>query len=167
VALGLVLIAGVAFFLADTNVLAHLFSDPREFTGRTEIWRAEIAYIRDHPLFGAGFGTFAGTGNVPLLSKYIGGWVTEAANGHNGYLQLLVTVGGIGFVLALVALIVSPMIGFWRRGALGEKALLFALFVFLVLHNLMETDFFEGDGVAWVAYLLMLAMLGDLRKTPP
>jgi exopolysaccharide production protein ExoQ len=164
VAIGLVLVAGIAFVLADTNVLARLFSDPREFTGRTEIWRAEIAYIRDHPLFGAGFGTFAGTGNVPLLSKYIGGWVTEAANGHNGYLQLLVTVGGIGFVLAFVALIVSPVIDFWRRGVLGEKAIQFTLFVFLVLHNLMETDFLEGDGVAWVAYLVMLAMLGNLRR---
>lgn len=165
IATGLVLTAGVVLYVADQNVVTHLFSDPREFTGRTEIWRAEIAYIRDHPLFGAGFGTFAGTGNVSPLYKYIGGWVTEAANGHNGYLQLLVTVGGIGFVLAIVSLVVVPLVDFWRRGALGEKAILFSLFVFLVLHNLMETDFLEGDGVAWVAYLLMLAMLRTSRRT--
>jgi hypothetical protein len=36
--------------------------------------------------------------------------------------------------------------------------------VFLLLHNVMETDFLEGDGVTWVAYLLMLAMLGDLSR---
>jgi exopolysaccharide production protein ExoQ len=165
VALGLVLIAGTVLFLADQNVVTRLFSDPQQFTGRTQIWNAEIAYIRDHPLFGSGFGTFAGTGGVSPLAPYVGGWVSsDAANGHNGFLQLLVTVGGVGFGLAMVALVVLPLIDFWRRGALGSKAVLFALFVFLVLHNLMETDFLEGDGVAWVGYLLMLAMLGNLRK---
>jgi O-antigen ligase len=165
VATGVLLIAGTVFFFSDQTLFTRLFSDPQQFTGRTQIWNAEIAYIRDHPLFGAGFGTFAGTGGVSPLARYVGGWVSsEAANGHNGYLQLLVTVGGIGFILAMVALIVMPAIQFWRRGALAEKPVLFALFVFLVLHNLMETDFLEGDGVAWVSNLLMLAVLGAMRR---
>ena len=37
--------------------------------------------------------------------------------------------------------------------------MLFALFVFLVLHNFMESDFLEGDGVSWAAFLLVLAAL--------
>jgi len=93
--------------------------------------------------------------------------VSEASHGHNGYLQILVTVGAVGFVLAFAALIAAPAIAFWRRGDTGTKALLFALFVFLVLHNLMETDFLEGDGVAWVAYLMMLAMLYRLDRVRP
>jgi exopolysaccharide production protein ExoQ len=167
VAMGLVLIAGIVLSLADQGVIARLISDPQQFTGRTQIWNAEIAYIRDHPLFGAGFGTFADTGGVSPLAHYVGGWVSsDAANGHNGFLQLLVTVGGVGFVLAMVALIVLPLADFWRRGQVPEKSVLFALFVFLVLHNLMETDFLESDGVAWVANLLVLAMLGRLRRGP-
>jgi O-antigen ligase len=161
-----VLTATIVVFVADSGAIAKLFSDPQQFTGRTEIWRAEIAYIRDHPLFGAGFGTFSDTGTVSPLYHYIGGWVTAASHGHNGYLQLLVTIGGIGFALAFVALIVNPLIDFWRRGALAAKALLFSLFVFLALHNLMETDFLQGDGVTWVAFLLMLGMLGNLRRAP-
>jgi O-antigen ligase len=165
VALGLVLIAAIVFFSADQGLVNRLFSDPQQFTGRTQIWSAQIAYIRDHLLFGSGFGTFAGTGGVSPLARYVSGWVSsDVANGHNGFLQLLVTVGGIGFVLAMLALVVMPALQFWRRGALAEKSVLFALFVFLVLHNLMETDFLEGDGVAWVAYLLMLAMLGNLKR---
>ena len=166
VATALVLTAAIVWFVADSGAIAKLFSDPQQFTGRTEIWRAEIAYIRDHPLFGAGFGTFSDTGTVSPLYRYIGGWVTAASHGHNGYLQLLVTIGGIGFVLAFVALIVEPLIDFWRRGDLAAKALLFSLFVFLALHNLMETDFLQGDGVTWVAFLLILAMLGNLRRAP-
>jgi exopolysaccharide production protein ExoQ len=165
-AAGLALTAATAFFIADSGAITRLFSDPQQFTGRTEIWRAELAYIRDHPLFGAGFGTFADTGTVSPLYRYVGGWVTGASHGHNGYLQLLVTVGGLGFALAFAALIVVPMVEFWRRGEVALKALLFSLFVFLALHNLMETDFLQGDGVAWMAYLLMLAMAANLRRTP-
>ena len=159
VALGLLVVAGTVFVLADQAAIARLLEDPTQFTGRTEIWNAEIAHIRDHPILGSGFGTFAGTGKDSPLAAYIGGWVIGASNGHNGYLQLLVTVGGVGFVLAMIALLAVPTVSFWQRDDIGVKALLFSLFVFFVLHNLMETDFLEGDGVTWVGFLLMLAML--------
>lgn len=164
VASGLALTAAIVLFVVDQGMILRVLSDPTQFTGRTEIWRAELAYIRDHPLFGAGFGTFAGTGGASPISKYIGGWVAGASHGHNGYLQLLVTAGGIGFALGFWALIVSPVIDFWRRGDVALKAALFGLFVFFVAHNLVETDFLEGDGVAWTANLLMLAMLANLRR---
>ena len=78
------------------------------------------------------------------------------------------TVGVPGFLLAFAGLVVQPALSFWRRGGnVATKALLFALFAFLLLHNVMETDFLEGDGVTWVGFLLMLAMLYNLdRRTP-
>jgi O-antigen ligase len=172
----IVVVAGAALFvlaaaliIADQGVLMRLFEDPDEFTGRTEIWQAEIAFIRDHALLGAGFGTFSDTGGLSPLHNYIGNsWVSEASHGHNGYLQILVTTGAVGFALAFVSLIVEPAMELWRRGGdLRLKALLFALFAFLLLHNLMETDFLEGDGVTWVAFLLILAMLGRMRRGEP
>jgi len=167
VAAAVILTVAATLAIADKNAIVGLFSDPFEFTGRTEIWRAEAAFIADHPLLGAGFGTFSNTGGVSPLHNYVGNWVSEASHGHNGYLQLLVTIGGIGFVVALAALVAAPAIAFWRRGEVGVKSLLFALFVFLVLHNLMETDFLEGDGVTWVAYLMMMAMLAQLDRAKP
>jgi O-antigen ligase len=167
VATFLVVTAAAALLIADQNAILRLFGDPQQFTGRTEIWRAEVAFIRDHALFGAGFGTFSNTGGISPLHNYVGNWVTAASHGHNGYLQLLVTIGAIGFALAFAALIAAPAIAFWRRGDTRLKALLFALFVFLVLHNLMETDFLEGDGVTWVAFLIMLAMLYQTDRAKP
>ena len=38
-------------------------------------------------------------------------------------------------------------------------AMLFAIFVFIVLHNFLESDFLEGDSPAWMSFLLMLAFL--------
>jgi len=162
----LLAVVAAVFLIADQSIVARLLQDPQEFTGRTEIWAAQLAYIRDHALIGAGFGTFSGTGGLSPLHNYIGdSWVGEASHGHNGYLQLLVTVGAVGFVLAFAGLVAAPALAFWRRGgAIEAKALLFALFAFLLLHNLMETDFLEGDGVTWVGFLLMLAMLGNLTR---
>lgn len=161
ISMGLVLLGVSVFATADSTVLKRVFDDPASFTGRAEIWKAEIAYIADHPLFGSGFGTFSNTGKASPLAHYVGDWVTSANHGHNGYLQLLVTVGGVGFALALACLVFQPIAGFWRREQIGFKSVLFALFVFLILHNLMETDFLEGDGVTWVGFLLLLAMLRD------
>lgn len=165
---GLLLAAGIVFVLLDETVIAHILSDPAEFTGRAAIWSAELAYIRDHPLLGAGFGTFADTGGLSPLHNYVSGsWVEAVSHGHNGYLQLFVTIGGIGFALAMAEFIIAPLLHFWRlnRGPDTMRALLFAIFVFLVLHNFMESDFLEGDGVTWVAFLFVLAGLRAGRKT--
>lgn len=168
-ALALLLVIGLCVFvLLDANAIAHVLEDPTEFTGRSAIWAAEWGYIRDHPIFGAGFGTFADTGGQSPLHDYItGSWVEAVSHGHNGYLQMLVTIGGAGFVLAMLALILAPLKSFWDLNWDGTafRPLLFAMFVFLVLHNVMESDFLEGDGVTWVAFLMMLAALREKARS--
>ena len=85
----------------------------------------------------------------------------NVSHGHNAYLQLFVTIGGVGFALAMWTLVISPVLSFWRGNPVQIEmmSLLFAIFVFMVLHNFLESDFLEGDGPAWVAFVLMLAML--------
>jgi O-antigen ligase len=159
----LLLGALVSFALLDANTIAGLLEDPREFTGRAAIWAAELRYIADHPLLGSGFGTFTDTGGLSPLHDYVGnGWVEAVSHGHNGYLQILVTIGGIGFFLAMLATIVWPLRRFWTLD-MGEdafKPMLLALFTFLVLHNFMESDFLEGDAPSWAAMLMVIAALG-------
>jgi exopolysaccharide production protein ExoQ len=158
----LVLALGIAALVVNADTVAHMLEDPAEFTGRGAIWQAEIAYIKDHPFLGSGFGTFADTGNLSPLHNYVGSaWVETVAHGHNGYLQMMVTIGGVGGLLAFIALLAIPFAQFWNGNArdLTGRAMLFALFVFFVLHNVMESDFLEGDAPAWVSFLLMLALL--------
>ena len=161
----IVVLLGATLATMDANLIVRVLEDPAEFTGRTAIWAAEIAFIHDHPLLGSGFGSFADTGNASPLHNYVGGsWVETVAHGHNAYLQLLVTIGGIGFVLSMICFIVQPAIAFWRgaRSTSWLKPLLFAVFVFVILHNILESDFLEGDGPAWVAFLLTIAILRRL-----
>lgn len=166
VAVLLCVVLGLAAVSIGWDTIVQLVSDPQEFTGRTAIWSAEIAFIADHPLFGAGFGSFTDTGGVSPLHNYVGGdWVEAISHGHNGFLQVAMETGIVGFALAFLALVVQPAIAFWRRDAipLPFKAFLLALFVWMVLHNFMESDMLQSDGPAWVAFLLMLGWLRQAK----
>lgn len=164
--LTIVLVIGLATAIfTNYDWIANILSDPQQFTGRTEIWWGEIAFIRDHPLAGSGFGTFADTGTVSPIHDYVGGWVNQAAQGHNGYLELAVTTGMIGFALGMIALVLSPMAMFWPRDDMDPwlKSMLFGFFVFFIAHNFMESDFLASDGVVWTAYLVMFGILRGAR----
>jgi len=165
----LVFVATVAI-CAWWDAITPMLQDPRLFTGRVAIWQAEIAFILGHPMLGSGFGTFAYTGDNSPIYQYINSpWVGTVANGHQGYLELLVTLGIPGFCLAMLCLFVGPAMQFAaiNRIDLDLRALLFTLFTFFLMHNFMETNFLRADGVEWVTFLLVLAMLRTsvARKT--
>jgi O-antigen ligase len=163
----LILVAGTAgIFYADA--ISRVLEDPTEFTGRAEIWQAYIAFVRDHPWLGAGFGTLYSTGSVSPMHNYVRSeWVEAIGDSHDGYLQLLVTLGGVGFVLGMVSLVLEPLAGFWPLDyqQTGFKALLFALFVFFVLHNFLESDFLTRDSGVWFSLLLVIAALRNPDKS--
>ena len=164
---GLVLAIAALSLMIDGHAIERLLTDPTEFTGRVAIWQAELAFIRDHPLLGAGFGSFADTGALSPLYNYVADkWVQGEAHGHNAYLQLLVTVGGTGFLLAMLAFVIEPVLAFRRIETQPDIAMFappFAVFIFVILHNFVESDFLEGDGPVWVAFVLMLGCLHTQR----
>ena len=162
------LMAAGALALSYSDVISRILEDPTEFTGRAEIWQAYLAFVRDHPWLGSGFGTLSNTGGPSPMHNYVlSSWVEAIGDSHDGYLQLLVTLGGVGFVLAMLALVIEPLARFWPLDYQqpGFKALLFALFVFFVLHNFMESDFLQSDDGVWFSVLLVIAALRNPDKS--
>jgi exopolysaccharide production protein ExoQ len=158
------LVAGI--FYADT--ISHILEDPTEFTGRAEIWQAYLSYARDHVWLGAGFGTLTDTGALSPVHNYVlSSWVEAIGNSHDGYLQVLVTLGGVGFVLAIIALVIMPLAGFWPLDYSGSmfRGLLFAIFVFFIFHNFLESDLLERESQAWFSALLVMAALRNPDKS--
>jgi O-antigen ligase len=158
------LIAAVAFAIVAAwwAPIVQAFNDPELFTGRTAIWQAEWAYILDHPWLGSGFGSFAYTGKTSPIYDYISNaWTGAVANGHQGYLELLVTTGVPGFVLAMASFLYEPVAQLSGSGTIPRplRALFCALFVFFFLHNFMESDFLKTDTAEWVMFVAVLAML--------
>lgn len=164
----LLAVALAALALLDAEQIARLLEDPDEFTGRAAIWTAQLRYIADHPFLGAGFGTLTETYTQSPLRNYApDAWVTAVSHGHSGYLEVFVTIGGIGFLSAMMALLAAPARRLWALDLEGDgfKPMLFSLFVFAVLHNVMESDLLESDSIVWGALLLVIAALNTKRPS--
>lgn len=167
IAAAFILVVGGGLIAANWDTIVHTIQDPAQFTGRAAIWQAEAAYIADHPMLGAGYGTFADTGGQSPLYIYMGAkWIGTIAHGHSGYLQAAVETGLIGLLLVMVAVVVQPIVEFGQLARTQSRviAMHFTIFVFVLLHNTMESDFLEGDAPQWVAFLMAIAMMrGEWR----
>jgi O-antigen ligase len=161
-------------FVFSDEILAIL-TDPGAFTGRTVIWAAMWNFYIRHPLFGAGYGSFWNVGpNGPMTaySEYSAQgteWLQLVAEGHNGYFDLLVTIGPIGLGLVLIALVVLPILRLIDRPSDNGQtgALLMAAMVFMIGHNLTESSIFDRDSIGQVFLVLIVAMIWSTTRGRP
>lgn len=153
---GLVSVQLLSIYQGD---LITALDDPHGFTGRSLIWQLLLDYARTHLWKGAGFGSFWLIGNASPIWDYDNGWVAQlVSSGHNGYLDLLVTIGLPGLLLALIMLFVLPIGRLWISppASVGRRKLLLAIFAFVIVHNLGESELL--DRMSMVNMFLMLAI---------
>lgn len=113
-------LAGSPSALTRLAAMTDLEQDPSAQT-RVAIWANSLAIFKDHPLLGAGKGSFQFI--YPLYNRR---WIKDtsfsvekkAAEAHNDYVQLLAEVGFLG-TLALLWILVLLAVRWWR--ALKEK----------------------------------------------
>ena len=164
--LGRVLLIGVgiwgcAFGLALIAELAGpigaMFGDPTAFTGRMALWDSLWELIRRDPVFGAGYGSFWNLGAESPISGLVppDHWTARTGQGHNGYLDLLVTVGVPGLLFALVGFLIGPLraIGSLTRSGSPLAPLLLGTLLLFSGANLMESFLAQGDAGFWVLFL--------------
>jgi exopolysaccharide production protein ExoQ len=158
-----------AFYAAghdDADLRLLLFGD-LTFTGRTEIWQAIVPEIGRRPWLGHGFGSFWDTGAAinPIRSAPPSAWFMKAQlinTAHNGYLDLLVQTGIVGFMLGVIAIlrclwtltVTAAQVTAAERVALtGALCVAFCL----VLNNFLESYLFRtGDTLGYLFIFLML-----------
>lgn len=79
-----------------------LFFPDLTFTGRTIIWDFVLPEISRRPLLGIGFDSFWGIGAEGISARFGTGLVTHINQAHNGYLDILLTLGALGLTLTIV-----------------------------------------------------------------
>jgi len=160
-------IAWTATFLLAPLTIAvagFLYSRPREIvlalgrsgslTGRVPLWFAVAKSITHHPWLGYGFASFFNDLNpesrvVALRAK----WFAEHA--HNGYLDILLDIGIIGFAIFSIGFLIT----LWRAGKsfrFSENVsqrwpLLFLLFI--AIYNCAESDLMRITAFFWIPYV--------------
>ena len=152
---------------------ASFLSDPT-FTDRTGIWRFAVDNFLQRPFAGWGFLAFWNTGRT--LFTTVGGpdaYAVQASHSHNSYLDLALTTGFPGLLLALWALILLPILDYGRARRNPENAslatLFFQIWAFCAFAGAMETLFVQRDDSIWVSFLLAifgLRFLSERRLEP-
>lgn len=160
----LLIIAGLVLQAVSANirVLADIFNDPGALTGRGAIWPLLLEYAGEHAWTGAGFGSFWLIGDASPIWTLTTGWVAiYAPHGHNGFLDLLVTIGVPGLMLAIVALAIWPLLRLLLSLSIDKsrRSLLLALIAFCLGHNLTESSLLSGAALVQVFLILTMAMV--------
>ncbi|KQM96461.1 O-antigen ligase family protein [Sphingomonas sp. Leaf25] len=140
----LMVVATLALLLVSANIafIDDVVNDPNALTGRAQIWPPLIEYVGAHPWTGAGFQSFWAIGDASPIFSLTSSWVsTNIQHGHNGYLDLLVTIGVPGTLLAVATLIVWPLLRllFSLSIAKPRRSLLLAIILFCAGQNMAET----------------------------
>ncbi len=137
-----IIITGLALYAGIDSMLGRFSLDNLLQEGRPQMWGNVLTMIRDFPLFGTGWGTFASVYPAYATVKFEGMVLVHA---HNDYLEFLSELGLIGFILLAGILFFMALDSFliWsKRRNVEIKGLaaggLISIFIMLV-HSL--TDF--------------------------
>ena len=142
----LLLTAGAALSLLESEKIAATLGRSSDLTGRTEIWRWVLSYIAEHPILGYGYSGFwfGASPDSLAIDRAMG---IRIMYSHNGYLEILLTLGGVGFVLALAFLGTGMKRAFYcsERGQTSAHLWPLALLFFVILHNFAECTILFQD----------------------
>jgi O-antigen ligase len=145
---------GSIYFEPVHNILEQLMPDP-SFTGRTDIWQFALEHVAQRPLTGYGFSAFWGTEQVVYgLSST---WATAAADAHNAYLNLAVTIGVPGLALVILWTVILPLLDCYRQEPEPHTAPLQTFFLRVCLFgaytSCFESAIFQQTSAVWFLYM--------------
>lgn len=160
-----VLLAALVYFIGESAGLwtfkwlsQKLLGDPT-LTGRTDLWDFAATLIAAQPWLGYGYEAVWGLGYDGLPYRMTLGFARVAPTGHNGYIDMLLHLGLLGFALKvaflLAALTAAGRLA-RRDGRLGWLSL--TIVVFVLLHNNLESDIFISSNPLWMLMLLFFAI---------
>ena len=143
--LGLGLEAIVGIFVSDVS-----------FTGRDVIWQFIFEQLEGRWLSGFGYGSFWGVGlDAPnLRAEYQ--FIRILTQAHNGYLDVLLTLGPFGLILTL-GFLFQTVVFIGKIRTLNKPLYQFSLFVvvFILVHNLTDSNLVRGISCLWIVLIVI------------
>ena len=163
------LLGGFNVLAVGSSVVPQLFqlvsmvtSDPT-FTNRADVWRLVITETMARPLTGFGFQAFWGT-DALFHRNSVEGWANKASHAHNAFLDIAVTIGIPGAVLAIVWLVLLPILDLRRSERRGGSRTLDGLYIgiwsFTLLCATLEATLFIGAGGGPMWFMMAMAVFG-------
>jgi len=158
-ALGAVIV--IACYHATTAQVFNLIFPDSSFTGRTDIWKFAIDHALERPFVGQGYMAFWRTRDLSSID-FAGSWAGLAAHSHNGYIDMALTIGVPGAILAVVFVVIVPLCNFHNCLPFESNRKLSLLFLQLWLFgiyvNCFESALLDRANRIW--FFLATAIFG-------
>lgn len=161
-----------SIYLEPVRDLLDMVLTDTSFTGRTDIWQFALDRVVERPITGYGFAAFWGTKQVVFGMNGTSIWANNAAHAHNAYLNLALTVGIPGSILATLWLVVFPLVNFYRSAGAPEATALKMLFLrvclFAAFGSCFESMLIEESALGLFLFMAAfgLRLLSVSRVTP-
>ena len=146
-------VAGVASVLVrNAEAALGMLGRDLTLTDRTALWPLVLDEIRDRPWLGYGYDGFWHGWGGESAYLWLLGWKQLAA--HNGYLELWLHLGLLGFLVFALGFSFAYLRAMvWARRAPSVIGLWPALFLSLMLlRGLTESTFVNHNSLWWVLY---------------
>jgi len=132
------------------------------FTKRAEVWRLALEHIPRRLWTGHGYHSFWRNAELMHGFREEHSWAVAAVDAHNGYLDILLTGGVPGSILAAILLLYLPVRYIARAEKLGSERRLTELFariwLFGMLAACLESILFSTNSVLW--FNMLIAVFG-------
>lgn len=162
---------GIVFIEPLKQLAAQLFPD-LTYTGRTTLWEFAGEMIAQRPWLGYGYESFWGT---PFLADtdqpFDRDWdIRTMVHGHNGYLDIAVTMGIPALIAACWAFFLAPARDYMRIPLYKENIYLGDFFMmtllFTVLNSFLESFFFRRADPVWLLFVFSIIGLRLVARFP-
>jgi exopolysaccharide production protein ExoQ len=142
-------------------IVIGLGKDPT-LSARTYIWTGALDKVSQEPLLGYGRAAFWHPDSAPAME--VGALAAKGfvpSHAHNGFIDVMLEIGLIGFAVFLLGLILSYGVALRRayRAAEPEDLWPFAFFTLMVISNMTETVLITRTSVYWVLYMVLFLSL--------
>lgn len=130
------------------------------FSDRDKIWNFALDHVMRRPILGHGFQAFWETGDL-VGHATPGDWVARSNSAHNGLLNLALTTGLVGALLAELWVLAQTAADYARipaRAADPMTGLFVQIWLFAVCWDSMESLLFGGGSGIW--FMALASMFG-------
>ena len=125
------------------------------------IWDFVNYEIGRKPLLGWGFQSFWQVGPDGPSIVEAPGWVRQMPSGHNGYLDVMLEIGYVGFPFLIIFIITTlHALGRVADRDLTRAWLLLSLALFIIITNMLESVWMRGADMQWLLFLILVAEIG-------
>jgi exopolysaccharide production protein ExoQ len=140
------------------NKLSWYIYGNYNFSGRTVLWDFANYEIGQRSLLGWGFASFWLVGLDAPSVVDAPGWVKTMMSAHNGYLDVKLELGHVGFALFLGFIITTlHVIGRVADRDRTRAWIMLSLALYVILTNFLETTWVHGSDTLWVIFLIVVA----------